>query len=127
MSAERTRQAVIRQVNQLYGPDKVSRRRTRHDHREKEAEKQYYVQIGVERSELELPCTIQVMLGNDIVAGSMTIMAIPPTGRTNSEIQLNRGIKQLTSCVEDKVVVPLLEQELRIEIRKVSISLLERA
>lgn len=133
LSPERTRQLVIRQVNQLYGPNQGGWQQTpkkgkkslaRHAPRSTgtppETEKQYYVQIGVERSELELPCTIQVMLGSAVVAGSMTIMAVPPSGRTNSEIQLNRGLKRLIPCVEDKTVVPLLEQKLRVEVRRVS-------
>ncbi|KAK6073363.1 hypothetical protein SCUP234_08702 [Seiridium cupressi] len=126
ISPDRTRQLVIRQVNQLYGPNKLAlrrKRRSRH-HRPRSSsddpslEKQYYVQIGVERSELDLPCTIQVKLGDDLVAGSMAVMAMPSTGRTNSEIQLNRAIEQLTSSVGDKTVVPLLEQKLRVEVRK---------
>ncbi|KAK6199146.1 hypothetical protein LQW54_010067 [Pestalotiopsis sp. IQ-011] len=139
LSPDRTRQIVIRQVNQLYGANHLTpsrgRRRQRkdesdpptHPHRRGESEpglrpqaeqRQYYVQIGVERSELDLPCNIQVLLGEDTVAGSAAIMALPPAGPTYAEIQLNRGIEQFTSCVEDKAVVALLEQSFRVEIRK---------
>ncbi|KAH8197341.1 hypothetical protein TruAng_008507 [Truncatella angustata] len=131
MSPEHTRQLVIRQVNQMYGPYKIEikpgrstaipYRHLQRQRRERDAlntERQYYVQIGVDRSELDLPCTIKVMLGPDILAGTVNIMAMPAIGRTNSEIQLNRAIKQLTQCVEDKTVVPLLESKFRLEIRK---------
>lgn len=141
LSPDRTRQVVIRQVNQLYGanhltPSRGRRRQQKdesdpptHPHRRGESEpgftpqaeqRQYYVQIGVERSELDLPCNIQVLLGEDTVAGSATIMALPPAGPTYAEIQLNRGIENFTSCVEEKAVVALLEQSFRVEIRKAS-------
>ncbi|KAF2999136.1 hypothetical protein E8E14_005792 [Neopestalotiopsis sp. 37M] len=91
--------------------------------RQKQKQRQYYVQVGVERSELSLPCEIRVLLGdgdgdgddnnNTVVAGSAAIMALPPAGMTHAEIQLNRGIERFTPCVEDKTVVPLLEQRLR--------------
>lgn len=57
---------------------------------------------------------------NTVVAGSAAIMALPPAGMTHAEIQLNRGIERFTPCVEDKTVVPLLEQRLRVEIKKAS-------
>lgn len=141
LSPDRTRQIVIRQVNQLYGanpltPSRGRRRQQKdqsnpptHPHRRVEPEpdlpaqaeqRQYYVQIGVERSELDLPCKIQVLLGEDTVAGSAAVMALPSAGPAYAEIQLNRGIEQFTSCVEDKAVMALLEQSFRIEIRKAS-------
>jgi hypothetical protein len=121
MTPEQTKQTVIAKVNQLYGnggPGSRKRTHARKWSRGASAWKEYYVQIRVERSELEeLPCTINVMLGDEL-AGSMAVLSMPTSGHTFSEVQLNRALEKL-SCLDPEIVRPFLEQEFHIEIRKV--------
>ncbi|KAI1846013.1 hypothetical protein JX266_007822 [Neoarthrinium moseri] len=118
MSAEETSQNVTALVKRLYGSDGASLLKRSGPQRMGRASwKEYYVQIGVERAELECPCTISVLLG-DKVAGSMALLSMPTMGRAYSEVPLTRPISQLTSCLEEKTVIPFLQQRFRVEIRK---------
>jgi tyrosinase len=128
MGPEDTKQLVIAKVNALYGnaTSPAAKKRLRAPRGDggdwggwgQESWKEYYVQIGVERSELDLPCTIDVLLG-DRLAGSVAVLSTPASGRTHSEVLLNRVLSKMTSCLEPDAVIPVLEQHFRVEIRKV--------
>ncbi|KAI0133618.1 tyrosinase precursor [Xylariales sp. AK1849] len=118
MDAESTRKKVTVQVNQLYSNGMTQLKRSHVRRWNQTSWEEYYVEISVERSELELPSIINVMLGGKL-AGSMAMLSMPRSGRTYSVILLNRAIRRLTSCPEPDNVIPILEAKLRVEIRKV--------
>lgn len=77
------------------------------------------MEISAERSDLTLPASINVLLGDE-VAGSTSILAMPPSGLTHSEIQLTRVIRKRAPRMDEGTVTPILQWELRVEIRRVS-------
>ncbi|KAK8084996.1 tyrosinase 2 [Apiospora hydei] len=158
LSREGTRKAVITQVNQLYGngangtsSSAQQRRggranrslRLRHRQQQQQqqqqdhATKEYFAQISVERAELQLPCTIFVMLGDD-KAGQMSLLSMPMSGTTHAEVPLTRAlgrvlasdtaaapatsaasaIKNNALISDAKFVASTLSQLFRVEIRK---------
>ncbi|KAK1672974.1 hypothetical protein BDP55DRAFT_770548 [Colletotrichum godetiae] len=84
--------AVSRTVNSLYGPleQKSSSMRTRR--RKMAPRREYVAKVEVERSELELPCQVQLFLKGSM-AGSFTLLDMPRQGKSYDEIPLNRGMK----------------------------------
>lgn len=54
----------------------------------------YALAVQVERSDLPLPCSIVFALGSQ-TAGQMTVLSMPPTGLTHSQIPLKRAIDKL--------------------------------
>ncbi|KAK8069720.1 hypothetical protein PG994_006336 [Apiospora phragmitis] len=90
--------------------------------------KEYYAQISVERSELQLPCTLSVMLGDD-KAGQMSLLSMPTSGITHAEVPLTRAVGRAlasdTAAKNNNVlasdaafVAARLGQLFRMEIRK---------
>lgn len=79
--------------------------------------KAYYVKIGVERSELPLPCTINIYLGS-LSAGHMTVLGMPKSGMTYSEVALQKALTASSdvTSTDDSVVIPILEKQLRCDI-----------
>ncbi|KAK7942819.1 Tyrosinase, partial [Apiospora aurea] len=162
LSREGTRKAVITQVNQLYGDgangtsssaqqqqqrrrgraNRSLRRRQQQQQQQQQqahATKGYFAQISVERAELQLPCTIFVMLGDD-KAGQMSLLSMPTSGITHAEVPLTRALgrvlasdtaaapaasaasatKNNNALISDaKFVASTLSQLFRVEIRKV--------
>ncbi|KAK8045287.1 hypothetical protein PG993_005311 [Apiospora rasikravindrae] len=147
LSREETRKAVITQVNQLYGNgangivssaqqhrSRAQSRKSRRQQQQAHATKEYYAQISVERAELQLPCTIFVMLGDD-KAGQMSLLSMPISGITHAEVPLTRaldgvlasgtatsaaaaGAKNHAMISDVKFVASTLSQLFRVEIRK---------
>ncbi|KAK8116070.1 hypothetical protein PG984_012572, partial [Apiospora sp. TS-2023a] len=140
LSREETRKAVITQVNQLYsnGANRVSSSRRRRIQQQQDRRRQqqqdptteYYAQISVERAELQLPCTISVMLGDD-KAGQMSLLSMPTSGVTHAEVPLtralNRALASDTAAAKNKAmmmsdakfVTSKLSKLFQVEIRKV--------
>ena len=142
LSREETRKAVITQVNQLYsnGTTGISsssrRRRTQQQDRRRQQQqqqdptKEYIAQISVERAELQLPCTISVMLGDD-KACQMSLLSMPTSGLTHAELPLTRALNRVLASdtavannnarmISDaKFVTSKLSKLFRVEIRNV--------
>ncbi|KAK8053884.1 tyrosinase precursor [Apiospora saccharicola] len=138
LSHAETRKAVVTQVNQLYsnGANGISssrRRRVQQQDRRRQQQqdptKEYYAQISVERAELQLPCTISVMLGDD-KAGQMSLLSMPTSGVTHAEVPLtralNRALASDTAAAKNKAmmmsdakfVTSKLSKLFQVEIRK---------
>lgn len=118
MNADETRRSVITQVNELYGDDASKTSRFTSLAGAKQTWKEYHAQIQVERSELPLPCSINLMLGEHM-AGQTSILSMPTSGRTYAEVPLTRALKQIHGRLDVATVIPSLQNSLRIEIRKV--------
>ncbi|KAK7931433.1 Tyrosinase, partial [Apiospora marii] len=142
LSSEETRKAVITQVNQLYssGANGILSRRRRvqqqqQQHRRRQPQqhptKEYYAQISVERAELQLPCTISIMLGDDR-AGQMPLLSMPTSGVTHAEVPLTKALdralasdtavaaanNKATMISDAKFITSKLSKLFRVEIRK---------
>lgn len=83
--------AVSRTVNSLYGPQEQESSFMRVKRREMAPRRQYVAKVEVERSELELPCQVQLFLKGSM-AGCFTLLHMPRQGKSYDEIPLNRGI-----------------------------------
>ncbi|KAL0764557.1 hypothetical protein CaCOL14_012858 [Colletotrichum acutatum] len=81
--------AISRTVNSLYGPQEQQSSSTRI--RRHKTRRQYVAKVEVERSELGLPCQVQLFLKGSM-AGSFTLLDMPMQGKSYDEIPLNRGI-----------------------------------
>ncbi len=119
--ADRNSRHMIEIVNNLYGsalPPSVKRPHTTVWHAA-ETSRDWIVSVEVERSELELPCAINIYMGDDYV-GRTTLLNMPTSGLVSDEIPLAqvfnpsefRGMGP--NEIEDQ-----LENNLRFEIRKV--------
>ncbi|KAK8014508.1 tyrosinase precursor [Apiospora arundinis] len=108
LSSDETRKAVIAQVNQLYsnGANGLSsappsrrgsprRRRRQQDQQQQQQQRQtskeYYAKVSVQRADLQLPCTIRIMLGDE-KAGQVSLLSMPTSGQTHGEVPLTRAL-----------------------------------
>lgn len=112
---------MIEIVNDLYGsilPPAVKRPHQKAWHVEGTT-KDWVVFIEVERSELEIPCTINVYM-RDKYAGRTTLLNMPMHGLLSDEIPLTQAVNASefkgmpADAIEDQ-----LEEGLRFEIKKV--------
>ncbi|OHF00261.1 hypothetical protein CORC01_04450 [Colletotrichum orchidophilum] len=84
--------AVSRTVNSLYGPQDQQSSSIRIKRRARIPRREYVAKVEVERSELELPCQVQLFLKGSLL-GSLTLLDMPMDGKSYDEIPLNRGIE----------------------------------
>jgi tyrosinase len=132
---------VRAQVNALYGPDDLNGgansgsksriRGARYDKppSQQQFSKYYTAEVSVDRSELPLPVTVNLVVSGDeggVVLGRMAILGMPSTGMTYASIPIQRAMLRMTgnlsSVVKNLVphkVIPFLQQNLMLEIRKV--------
>lgn len=113
---------VIEIVNNLYGipiPPGVEQPHPKDFHTTVDTTRDWIVNVEVERSELELPCTINLYVG-DRYAGRTTLLNMPMHGVLSDEIPLTHVIDasrfrgMSPDAIEDQ-----LERDLYFEIRKV--------
>lgn len=126
-NTDETRRSVVSQINQLYGDDAAERASRIAATSSSWAWarptwKEYYAQVRVERSELPLPCSINLLLG-DALAGQTSVLSMPTSGRTHAEVPLTRALRQIYGRLDAATVIPSLQKSLRIEIRKVRLTL----
>ncbi|GAW26247.1 putative tyrosinase 2 protein [Rosellinia necatrix] len=81
---------VIVQINRLYG-DSASARRPRATSK---SQRQWFIEVQVDRTELPLPCSINVYLG-DYLVGRTSFLGMPKTGLAYDELPLLRAINRL--------------------------------
>ncbi|RYP93356.1 hypothetical protein DL770_000545 [Monosporascus sp. CRB-9-2] len=110
---------VTELVNDLYGS--VPARRVRRPHPRgygTQSLREWVVSVEVERSELELPCTINIYRG-DRYAGRTTLLDMPRNGILFDQIPL-AGVISASEFrgMSPDAVEDLLEKELRFEIKK---------
>lgn len=114
--------AISRTVNSLYGPQENQSSFMRIRWRKMAPRRQYVAKVEVERSELELPCQVQLFL-KGAMAGTFTLLDMPRQGKSYDEIPLNRGVD--AAGLRDRSVSEVLggiEDELEVVISKVSIT-----
>ncbi|KAI1106590.1 Di-copper centre-containing protein [Jackrogersella minutella] len=112
-SQEKTkgREAVISRINALYGGNcSVDDTYLRGE--------EWFVKITANRSELELPCNIDVYVGGTF-AGRMALLEMPTHGLAHAEIPLQRAVRDLGSSTTDRAATGrVLLQQLRVRIEK---------
>jgi tyrosinase len=117
---------VITQVNHLYAPkSRQSRLNLRRAAREISAgtskTTDYTAEISVDRSELAVPCNIQLLLSGAFV-GQMILLNEPKVGQAYTTVQLSDAIAQRIVETTPDVVIPFLKQNLEACIVKVCTS-----
>lgn len=114
-----TKMAVSRTVNSLYGP--LVPNSFRGVKRRKAAPRtEYFAKVQVERSELELPCQVQLFM-NGGLAGSFTLLDMPKQGKSYDQIPLRRAMKSASiGGSSTKAVLESIDDNLKVVIRKVS-------
>lgn len=127
-SPEELRTYVINRVNVLYGkgskysPKQSVPKQSRARGRRREATTSsiiYTAEIRVNRSQLPLPCLIDVLLENHTL-GTMALLAMPTTGTAYSSIQLQNSLEKLSvKKMPEDTLVPYLQKNLKLQIRKV--------
>lgn len=110
---DQRRKDVVSRINDLYGPkndDVVGVR---------PLGEEWFVQVAVNRSELELPCNINIYVG-ETFAGRMTLLGMPMHGLAHAEIPLQRVISGLdTNTTADRTAVErVLLDRLQVEVKK---------
>jgi tyrosinase len=79
----------------------------------------YSAEIRVERSDVPLPCTIELRLA-DHVLGRMSLLGMPTCGMSYTSIPLGDALQALKlRDMSEDTLVPYLQQNLEVEVRKV--------
>ncbi|KAL7622248.1 hypothetical protein AAE478_007752 [Parahypoxylon ruwenzoriense] len=132
---EQGRKAVIARINSLYGSGSNGNSSSSNGssssgadnnknaginppkQRERE-EEEWFVEVAAERSELQLPCTIDIYIGEKR-AGRMALLEMPVRGFAHSEISLQRTLRGLdmNTMIGHGGVEELLREQLRVEIK----------
>ncbi|KAK1989068.1 hypothetical protein LZ30DRAFT_808174 [Colletotrichum cereale] len=118
-----TKMAVSRTVNALYGPREQQQWQRRYlfrwlRRRKGMPKREYFAKVEVERSELELPCQVQLFLKGKL-AGSFTLLDMPKQGKSHDEIPLSRGVEAVgVSGLSTKSVLRVIGDELEVVINK---------
>ncbi|GKT44177.1 polyphenol oxidase 1 [Colletotrichum spaethianum] len=118
-----TKMEVSRTVNSLYGPREQQQWQERYSfkglrRRERMPQREYFAKVEVERSELELPCQVQLFLKGNL-AGSFTLLDMPKKGMSYDTIPLRRGIEAVgISRLSTKSVLGTIEDGLGVVISK---------
>ncbi|OHW90690.1 tyrosinase 2 [Colletotrichum incanum] len=118
-----TKMAVSRTVNSLYGPLEQQKWQKRYPfkglrRRKGIPNREYFAKVEVERSELELPCQVQLFLKGKL-AGSFTLLDMPKEGMSYDTIPLRRGIDALgVNGLSTKSVLGAIEDGLQVVISK---------
>jgi tyrosinase len=116
MSSSELQRSVISTVNKLYGSSSLTANNNLAA-RQENIVTQYEAKISVNREDLQLPCKINMYLGDDL-AGTFTVLSMPATGPSFGLIPLQAPLQNLASdVVEDPVnsVVGFLKKALRVE------------
>ncbi|KAJ2985605.1 hypothetical protein NUW58_g5439 [Xylaria curta] len=79
---------IIAQINKLYGNSTGALKSTAAS----KSGYQWYVEIQADRTDLPLPCSIDVYVG-DSFAGRTTLLSMPTTGITHDELSLTRVVR----------------------------------
>ncbi|KAI0839794.1 Di-copper centre-containing protein [Hypoxylon sp. FL0890] len=113
---EQGKKAVISRINDHYGPAADDDNGGMGLFRE-----EWFVQVTVNRSELELPCNIDVYVG-EAFSGRVALLGMPMHGLAHAKIPLQRTVRGLGSNITtDRAAVQrTLLDRLRVEIQKVS-------
>jgi tyrosinase len=81
--------------------------------------REWFVEIQVERSELPLPCSLHVFLGDQLV-GSMWLLNMPKTGFVYDELSLSRAIDHLNiGQKKPEVIERKLMADIRVKVTQV--------
>ncbi|KAK2004991.1 Di-copper centre-containing protein [Colletotrichum falcatum] len=114
-----TKMAVSRTVNTIYSPLEQEQWQSlikRLRRRKGLAKREYFAKVEVERSDLELPCQVQLFLEGRL-AGSFTLLDMPKQGRSYDEIPLSRGVEAMgVSGLSTKSVVGAIGDGLEVMI-----------
>ncbi len=86
---EQIRDDVSRLINKLYGPNIAN---TPSLGRRAETVTRYFAKIGVDVSEIERPCSIDIIV-NGTHAGSMIVMTQPSEGVIHGEVSLDSALE----------------------------------
>jgi tyrosinase len=79
----------------------------------------YTAEVQVERSEVPLPCSIDVRLEDHTLA-TISLLGMPLSGMVYSSIPLRDSLKNLSiKDMLENALVPYLQKNLRVEVRKV--------
>jgi tyrosinase len=109
------REGVIVQINRLYGDRAATRELTATSTLRRE----WFVEIQVDRADLQLPCSIDVYLG-DYLAGRTWLLGMPKTGFAHDELPLSRAISRLdVDHNEPGDIERRLINDLHVEVTKV--------
>ncbi|KAI1124250.1 Di-copper centre-containing protein [Nemania abortiva] len=84
------KESVVVQINRLYGDLAATQKPTIAS----PSRREWFVEIKVDRADLQLPCGINVYLG-DRLAGQTMLLSMPKTGLANDELPLSRAINRL--------------------------------
>ncbi|GKT65947.1 LOW QUALITY PROTEIN: tyrosinase 2 [Colletotrichum tofieldiae] len=120
-----TNMAVSRTVNSLYGPLEQQQWQKRYPFtglrtRKGVPRREYFAKVEVERSELELPCEVQLFLKGKL-AGSFTLLDMPKQGMSYDTIPLRRGIDAVGfGGLSTKSVLGAIEDGLQVVISKLN-------
>lgn len=117
--------SVIATINRLYGSATMGARRVRRGEidgrhiavRADGTETQYAAEISVDRSDVELPSTINMYLADEF-AGSFALLSMPKTGLSYGNIPLQAPLAKFAANAGEKpqdTVVRMLKQALRVE------------
>ncbi|KAI0003596.1 Di-copper centre-containing protein [Xylariaceae sp. FL0662B] len=115
LDRERGRQTVIDRVNALYG----GRLTTMGKAPAQNESTEWHVELQVERSELQFPCTIDIYLGSKL-AGRTALLGMPRQGLVHDTIPLQRAVGELNGNATSSATIEVfLQKQLRVEIKGV--------
>ncbi|KAJ8124503.1 hypothetical protein O1611_g9137 [Lasiodiplodia mahajangana] len=84
------KEGVIVQINRLYGGPTTTWKLTNAS----TSRREWFIEVQVDRADLQLPCSINVYLG-DHLAGRTILLSMPKTGVAHDELPLSRVINFL--------------------------------
>ena len=116
MSASDLQRSVVAAVNNLYGTTATRAKRSI-ESRADDTVLQYMAEISVDREDLELPCTINMYL-EDNLAGTFTLLSMPKVGPSFGNIPLQEPLAQFKADATESpqnTVIRLLKSALRVE------------
>ncbi|KAJ9151009.1 Di-copper centre-containing protein [Coniochaeta hoffmannii] len=112
---------VTSRVNDLYGQGLDSGPRSGPRRRAKSSSQQpvaYSAEIRVERSDVPLPCTIDLRLGYHVL-GRMSLLSMPTGGMSYTSVPLGEALRRLNlGDMPEDTLLPYLQQNLEVEVRK---------
>ncbi|CAJ2505321.1 Uu.00g127150.m01.CDS01 [Anthostomella pinea] len=115
---DESRKNSIVQINRLYSPGTTTATAAARVKRDTNPGRQWVIAVQVERSELDLPCSIDIYLGAHL-AGRTVLLGMPDRGLAYDQISLQRAIGALDISGQDPAAVEqALEKQLRVEVSK---------
>ncbi|KAI0878700.1 Di-copper centre-containing protein [Hypoxylon argillaceum] len=108
-------EGVIVQINRLYGDLTANQTLTAAS----TSRREWVVKIQVDRADLQLPCSIDMYLG-DHLAGRTWLLSMPKTGLAHDELPLSRAISRLgIDSNEPGAIEKRLVNDLHVQVTKV--------